>query len=230
MDIYLIDESKNYKFHFPVNPLNSLSLSKEKRYITADILDFGEVDITQKGEKIREISFNSLFPFEYDESYCREMYLDKPLNCKKLMESWQEVEQPLRLIITDIDVNELVSISKFTCEFVAGELEDIYFNITFRTKREIKIETVNNSGINSYSGGLQDNRPSQETKFKDGDKVKVTASALNVRSTPQIKEDNVIGTLNKGQTVTVYRTEGQWLHTYYGNHGGYVHMDYIVKV
>ncbi|MGN2371940.1 SH3 domain-containing protein [Clostridium cagae] len=229
MDIYLIDEAKNYKFHFPVNPLNSLSLSKEKRYITADILDFGEVDITQKGEKIREISFNSLFPAEYDESYCREMYLDKPLNSKKLIEDWQDIEQPLRLIITDIDVNELVSISKFTYEFVAGELEDIYFNITFRTNREIKIETITSTSTNSYSGGLQDNRLSQESKFKDGDKAKVTASALNVRSGPGTEND-IIGTLYKGQIVTAYRVEGQWLHTYYGDHGGYVHMDYIVKV
>ncbi len=228
MDIYLIDEAKNYKFHFPVNPLNSLSLLKEKRYITADILDFGEVDITQKGEKIREINFNSLFPSEYDESYCREMYLDKPLNSKKLIESWQDIEQPLRLIITDIDVNELVSISKFTYEFVAGELEDIYFSITFRTNREIKIETVNNTSVNSYSGGLQDNRNTQSATYNAGDKIKVTASALNVREGPGTNY-NILGSVSKGTSLEVYRVSGNWADVYWGNHGGYICLDYVTK-
>lgn len=228
MDIYLIDEAKNYKFHFPVNPLNSLSLSKEKRYITADILDFGEVDINQKGEKIREISFNSLFPKEYDESYCREMYLDKPLNSKKLIESWQNIEQPLRLIITDIDINELVIISKFTTEFIAGELEDIYFNITFRTNREIKIETVNNTSVNSYSGGLQDNRNTQSATYNVGDKIKVTASALNVREGPGTNY-NILGSVSKGTSLEVYRVSGNWADVYWGNHGGYICLDYVTK-
>ncbi|NFI95070.1 SH3 domain-containing protein [Clostridium botulinum] len=228
MDIYLIDEAKNYKFNFPVNPLNSLSLSKEKRYITADILDFGEVDINQKGEKIREISFNSLFPKEYDESYCREMYLDTPLNSKKLIEGWQDIEQPLRLIITDIDVNELVSISKFTYEFVAGELEDIYFNITFRTSREIKIETVNNTSVNSYSGGLQDNRNTQSATYNAGDKVKVTASALNVRNGHGTNY-NILGSVSKGTSLEIYRVSGNWADVYWGNHGGYICLDYVTK-
>ncbi|NFO40778.1 SH3 domain-containing protein [Clostridium botulinum] len=228
MDIYLIDEAKNYKFHFPVNPLNSLSLLKEKRYITADILDFGEVDITQKGEKIREINFNSLFPSEYDESYCREMYLDKPLNSKKLIESWQNIEQPLRLIITDIDINELVIISKFTTEFIAGELEDIYFNITFRTNREIKIETVNNTSVNSYSGGLQDNRNTQSATYNAGDKIKVTASALNVREGPGTNY-NILGSVSKGTSLEVYRVSGNWADVYWGNHGGYICLDYVTK-
>ncbi|HBJ2623615.1 UNVERIFIED_ORG: ligand-binding protein SH3 [Clostridium botulinum] len=228
MDIYLIDEAKNYKFHFPVNPLNSLSLSKEKRYISCDILDFGEVDINQKGEKIREISFNSLFPKEYDESYCREMYLDTPLNSKKLIEDWQDIEQPLRLIITDIDVNELVSISKFTYEFVAGELEDIYFSITFRTNREIKIETVNNTSVNSYSGGLQDNRNTQSATYNAGDKIKVTASALNVREGPGTNY-NILGSVSKGTSLEVYRVSGNWADVYWGNHGGYICLDYVTK-
>ncbi|MBN1058536.1 SH3 domain-containing protein [Clostridium botulinum] len=228
MDIYLIDEAKNYKFHFPVNPLNSLSLSKEKRYISCDILDFGEVDINQKGEKIREISFNSLFPKEYDESYCREMYLDTPLNSKKLIEGWQDIEQSLRLIITNIDVNELVSISKFTYEFVAGELEDIYFNITFRTNREIKIETVNNTSVNSYSGGLQDNRNTQSATYNAGDKVKVTASALNVRNGPGTNY-NILGSVSKGTSLEIYRVSGNWADVYWGNHGGYICLDYVTK-
>lgn len=66
MDVYLKDESKSYTLQFPVNPLDKISNPKEKKYITADIINFGEVDISQKGSKIREISFNSLFPKEYD--------------------------------------------------------------------------------------------------------------------------------------------------------------------
>lgn len=57
MDVYLKDESKNYTLQFPVNPLDKLSNPKEKKYITADIIDFGEVDISQKGKQNKRSKF-----------------------------------------------------------------------------------------------------------------------------------------------------------------------------
>lgn len=228
MDVYLKDESKNYTLQFPVNPLDKLSNPKEKKYITADIIDFGEVDISQKGSKIREISFNSLFPKEYD-SYCRYVPNMLPIDYVNTIRFWIDADIPVRLIITDLNINELVNISKFEPEVRGGEADAIYFSITFRTYRELKIETVNNSS-SSYSGGLQDNRAdNNSSQYIDGDVVKVTARALNVRDGPGT-DNNIIGTVYNGEELTIFRQYGNWADTYWGDHGGYVCLDYVTKV
>ncbi|GAA0076199.1 hypothetical protein UT300005_05770 [Clostridium sp. CTA-5] len=222
MDVYLIDESKNYTFHFPVNPLDKIYIEKEKRFITVDILDFGEVDIAQNGKKVTEISFNTLFPKEYDSSYCRYSSIPLPSEAISLLEYWKDIEQPIRLIITDFNFNELVSISKFSQEERAGEIGDKYIAITFRSYSEIKIESVENTST------LQDNRSNQSSDFNSEDTVKVTASALNVRSGPGTSYD-ILGSVSNGTTLRIYSVDGNWADVYWGNHGGYICLDYVVK-
>jgi hypothetical protein len=226
LDVYLIDESKNYTIQFPVNPLNKLSNPKEKRYTTADIIDFGEVDISQNGSKIIEISFDSFFPKEYD-TYCQYTAISTPQEYINVIQFWMDSDTHVRLIITDLNINELVNISKFAPEVRSGEIGDIYFSITFRTYRELKIETVNDSS--NYSGGLQNNRSNTySNEYKDGDKVKVTASALNVRKGCGTSYE-VIGCVSKETVLTIYRQQGNWADCYYGNHGGCICLDYVTR-
>jgi hypothetical protein len=226
LDVYLIDESTNYTFQFPVNPLDKISKQKEKRFITADVIDIGEVDISQKGSKIIEINFNSFFPLEYD-SFCRFVSIMKPSEYVEKIESWINNDVHLRLIITDLNINELVNISKFTPEVRGGEVEDVYFSITFRTYKELKIETVNNTA-NTNIGGLDDNRETKTSNFSPDDIVTVTASALNVRDGPGTDKD-ILGSVYKGDTLTLYRIQGNWADTYWGDHGGWVCLDYVTK-
>ncbi|AEB76454.1 N-acetylmuramoyl-L-alanine amidase [Clostridium botulinum] len=55
----------------------------------------------------------------------------------------------------------------------------------------------------------------------------VTASVLNVRSGPGT-DYRVIGQLNKGTKVKIYKDKGNgWYDIYFGNHGGYVYKNYI---
>lgn len=49
-------------------------------------------------------------------------------------------------------------------------------------------------------------------------------SGLRVRETPG---GAVIGTLPNGERIKLCRIEGDWILTYFGNSGGYVHKDYI---
>lgn len=226
MDVYLIDEAKNITFQFPVNPLSELSKPKEKKFITADIIDFGEVDISDKGKKITEISFNSFFPLYYD-SYCRYTALAKPLDSSDKIQGWIDSDTTLRLLITDFNINELVKISKFTPQIKGGEVGDIYFSISFRTFRELKIQTVNNATTVNL-GGLENNRATQKSEFAAGDIVTVTASALNVRSGPG-KDEDIIGSVFKGDKLEIYRIHGNWADCYWGNHGCWIDLDYVTK-
>ncbi|CZR96790.1 MULTISPECIES: hypothetical protein [Clostridioides] len=49
IDIYLKNEKEKIDFDFPVNPQDSLSIKKEKRFETVDIVNLGEFDIKKEG-------------------------------------------------------------------------------------------------------------------------------------------------------------------------------------
>lgn len=227
LDVYLIDELKRYTFRFPVNPLNKLSLEKSKKYTSVDILDFGEVDIAEKGEKITEISFSTLLPKKYDKSFCKYTNIQSPMETIKLLEYWKDVENPVRLIITDFGFNDLVFISKLAQEERSGEPGDKYIDISFRKFREAKITIYQSSDGSNSNPQLQDNRADNNSnQYKDGDVVTVTASVLNVRDGPAASY-NVLGTVSNGEKLTIFRQYGNWADTYWGNSGGYVCLDYV---
>lgn len=229
LDVYLIDESKNYTFHFPVNPLDKLSIPKERKFTTVDIIDFGESDIPDKGKKITEISFSTFFPKEYDPSFCRYVNIPTPESAVKLFEYWLDVENPLRLIITDVGFNGLVTLAKFIPEERAGEPGDKYIDLSFREFRDAKIGIYQSSVNSSSTAQLQDNRADSSTSdYQDGDTVKVTASALNVREGPGTNY-NIIGTVYNGEKLTVFRQYDNWADCYWGNHGGFICLDYVTK-
>ncbi|HBG3391879.1 TPA: LysM peptidoglycan-binding domain-containing protein [Clostridioides difficile] len=166
IDIYLKNEKEKIDFHFPVNPFDSLSIKKEKRFETVDIVNLGEFDIKKEGEKIREISFKTFLPFQYDASYCRYSELKNPIEVVAMLEKWVDQAEPLRLIITGFGYNGLVTISSFSNAQTAGREEDRDIEITFRTYRELKIETLKKETKSNTKTDLKDNRPNTQTKSK----------------------------------------------------------------
>ncbi|MFA3991278.1 LysM peptidoglycan-binding domain-containing protein [Clostridioides difficile] len=166
IDIYLKNEKEKIDFHFPVTPLDSLSIKKEKRFETVDIVNLGEFDIKKEGEKIREISFKTFLPFQYDASYCRYSELKNPIEVVATLEKWVDQAEPLRLIITGFGYNGLVTISSFSNTQTAGREEDRDIEITFRTYRELKIETLKKDTKSNTKTDLKDNRPNTQTKSK----------------------------------------------------------------
>ncbi|HBF2674536.1 TPA: LysM peptidoglycan-binding domain-containing protein [Clostridioides difficile] len=166
IDIYLKNEKEKIDFHFPVTPFDSLSIKKEKRFETVDIVNLGEFDIKKEGEKIREISFKTFLPFQYDASYCRYSELKNPIEVVAMLEKWVDQAEPLRLIITGFGYNGLVTISSFSNTQTAGREEDRDIEITFRTYRELKIETLKKDTKSNTKTDLKDNRPNTQTKSK----------------------------------------------------------------
>ncbi|HIH2840119.1 TPA: LysM peptidoglycan-binding domain-containing protein [Clostridioides difficile] len=166
IDIYLKNEKEKIDFHFPVTPLDSLSIKKEKRFETVDIVNLGEFDIKKEGEKIREISFKTFLPFQYDVSYCRYSELKNPTETVAMLEKWVDQAEPLRLIMTGFGYNGLVTISSFSNTQTAGREEDRDIEITFRTYRELKIETLKKETKSNAKTDLKDNRPNTQSSSK----------------------------------------------------------------
>lgn len=53
------------------------------------------------------------------------------------------------------------------------------------------------------------------------------ANDLRIRSTPEIKDGNIIGKLMKGDPVKIGFRRGNWWNIFYGDYGGWVSADYI---
>ncbi|WP_304341649.1 LysM peptidoglycan-binding domain-containing protein [Metaclostridioides mangenotii] len=159
INVYLFDIVETKTFQFPVNPIDSLKLKYESRIETVDILDIGEVDIFKDGESIQEINFNTILPFDYSAPYYKAGVVVEPETALSELKKWAKDKKILRLMISDMNLNEQVIISKLEHERRAGEERDIYIDITFRTNRELKVKEIKKE-TQSNNAGLTNNRPS----------------------------------------------------------------------
>ncbi len=151
MDIFLIDPAGG-QLRLPVNPIE-IQIRCEKNFETVNILNIGEIDFPN-GEKVKEITFSSFLPAEYDSSYCRYPDIPDPQEAMNQLTAWTMGSKPVRLLITDTPINVLVQISAHTSMFKGGEPGDIYYDLTCRTWREVKVRTtaeqfkpVNSAGV-----------------------------------------------------------------------------------
>lgn len=139
MDFYLLDPA-GPELRLPVNP-SEVNIRHEKKYETINIINMGEVDFPQ-GEKVKEITFSSFFPNEYDPSYCNYSNIPNPDKAMNMLDKWTNSQEPVRLIITETNINLLVLISAHYPSFKGEDPGDIYFDLTCRTWRDVNIKRV----------------------------------------------------------------------------------------
>lgn len=152
MDIYLIDQN-GPELHIPVNP-GELTFRRDKLYETINILNLGEVDFPT-GEKLQEINFSSFFPAHYD-SYCRYSNLPNPNEAMDLLDTWTKERTQVRLLITETSINQLVIISANMGIIKGGEPGDIYYDLSCREWKEIKVRTTKDAAVPGVAAA---NRP-----------------------------------------------------------------------
>lgn len=151
MDFYLIDPA-GIELHLPVNP-EEVNIRREKAIDTVNIINIGEVDFPV-GEKVKEVTFSSFFPAEYDSSYCRYPDIPDPQEAMNQLTAWTVGKKPVRLLITDTIINVLVLVTAHTTTFKGGEPGDVYFELTCRTWREVKVRTAAEAATPAMSPGV----------------------------------------------------------------------------
>lgn len=162
MDFYLLDPA-GPQLHLPVNP-EEVTIRREKRYETVEIVNLGEVDFPT-GEKLTEISFSSFFPAEYDPSYCRYPDLPDPQEAMQQLTAWMISRKPVRLIITETVHNVLVLVTAHTTNYKGGEPGDVYYELTCRLWREVKVRTAAEiAAPTAASPGIAQQRPRPDVK------------------------------------------------------------------
>lgn len=133
MQVYIIAEGET--FQFPVNPF-SISEDGKKMFETFDIMYKGEVDYpSKKAKAIKTLSMNVLLPEEY-EPYCNYENIPKPAEVMEKLEKWSNSEEPVRLIITEYNFNELVHLSSYPVNTDASDVGARRVDLSFRIVNE----------------------------------------------------------------------------------------------
>lgn len=129
------------KLIFPVNP--------PSYKVSGGGTGFNDITVVKKGEatvigdsKLRDVTFSSFFPRDYDPSYCNYTNIPEPWEAVRMIERWRKTKWPVRLIITEANINMPVTIRQFDYEERGGEPGDIYFDIALKEYKFIVIRQV----------------------------------------------------------------------------------------
>lgn len=134
---FSLTDGKGKKFQFPVNP-EEVTISRQKGFDTTTILSYGEFDFPQ-GEKVKEISFSSFFPKEYNPAYCTYKDIPDPQEAMNTLNGFLLSKNPLRFIITETALNVPVIVASHNSIFRGGEYGDVNFDLSLRTWSDMKV-------------------------------------------------------------------------------------------
>lgn len=121
----------------PVPPAE-FTIQKSQGNETTKIETIGEINLIGK-ENLSNISLSSFFPAQ-KYNFVNAKNLLKPYEYTKIINSFRTSGKPVRLLVTDSDINDFFTIESF--EY--GERDgsgDVYFSITLKQYKYVKITT-----------------------------------------------------------------------------------------
>jgi hypothetical protein len=140
IEFWLINGST--RLRLPVNP-PSLKYTSPFGYEEVTVAGLGETsNIGYRGQK--EFTIETFWPKKYNPIYCSYSGFISPNTFVSKMESWRNARKPIRFLVTGIGgANCKVTIRDFTIDAEKfGSPGDIYFSLTLKEYREIKIKHV----------------------------------------------------------------------------------------
>ena len=131
----------NKTLRFPVLP-EKIQVKSPGKNESATVLELGEINIIRK-KGLREISWSCFFP-AHDAPYVSARNLSAPIDYIEDIQEFRNKRKQAQFYIygTDLDINIPVSIDTFDYEERAGEVGDIYYNITLREWKKYKARGV----------------------------------------------------------------------------------------
>ena len=235
MEVYLTDIKNNYTFRFPVAPLNEIKIKTSKSLNSYKVIGYGAIEQPKEGEEITELSFTALIPKKYD-SYCKYSDLQLPQEVLSNFERMRDSMMPLKLLITDLNFNNYVLLTKLDPTIKFGESDDIYLDLTFHKYREPKIVIYQESNITQYDNklltdsGLIDNRNDiSYTDFKAGDICRVATNSVNIHDYYDVNY-NVFGYLKNGTIFKLVKVINGWGAVNIQGREGWINLDKIEKL
>jgi nucleoid-associated protein YgaU len=142
MEFWLTFNNKAESLQLPVPPAD-FTIKKGTAISVVNVNDFGELALIGK-EKLSSIEIATFFPAQFY-PFCQYRDFPNPYECVKMIESWRKSGKPLRLIITETDVNLACCIESFTYGEQDGT-RDVYFTLSLKEYRFIdQMQVATNS-------------------------------------------------------------------------------------
>lgn len=129
---FLLKQSKD-SLWLPVPP-PEFSIPRELNSDTFNVEEYGEISFIGK-RKLQTLNIKSFFPAK-EYYFCQYSDFPKPYDCADLISKWQDSMKPIRIIISETNINMECSIEKF--EY--GENDgtgDVNFELDLREYRRI---------------------------------------------------------------------------------------------
>lgn len=124
----------------PVSP-SSYEETNEQNVETFETVLGGEIAVIG-GSKLKKIRFGSFLP-KQNYPFLVTSFRD-PVGLKSLLQSWQESKKPLRLLISDTNINRMYSIQQI--EFRESDATgDIYYSMDLVEYRELNTPSEKNT-------------------------------------------------------------------------------------
>ncbi|WP_128893624.1 LysM peptidoglycan-binding domain-containing protein [Longirhabdus pacifica] len=146
MQIWLKQGDDNTAIQLPVNPA-SIQIKSSHTFNDVMLSQFGEFTVI--GDKqLKEYSFSSLFPRDYNETFCEYVLLKNPWDIVATIESWQHAKEPITFIVSKEgaaaaeQINVDATIRDFSYEERAGSPGDVYFSMTLKEYKTLQFEAV----------------------------------------------------------------------------------------
>ncbi|QOT13737.1 LysM peptidoglycan-binding domain-containing protein (plasmid) [Paenibacillus sp. JNUCC32] len=131
----------------PVNP-DTIAVASVHGYEDIEVSNLGEYTIIGNGRQ-KEFTLSSLFPRDYNASFCEHPRLLDPWEYVKTIERWQRSGKPVRYIVTNTPINIAVTIRNFEYEERGGEPGDIYYTLDLKEYTFIKVAKKGDPNANS---------------------------------------------------------------------------------
>lgn len=179
MEFWLSDNNNAARLQLPVNPAE-FTISKGNQNQTVNINAVGEINIIGK-PGLASISLASFFP-AHNYYFCQYQGFPSPYDCVQLIDSWKQSGKPIRLMITDADINMAMVIETFEYGEKAGS-RDVNFALALKEFRFLEIAALTPAVPAGPPGRVAAARPAnqempREYTVKPGDSLWMIAKRL----------------------------------------------------
>ncbi|WP_018752170.1 LysM peptidoglycan-binding domain-containing protein [Paenibacillus sanguinis] len=173
MEFWLSYNNNAERLQLPVNP-EEITIGNSSQTEVVNVSGIGEVAIIND-PVLKTFDFSSQFPSSWG-PYCAYKDIPDPKAAAATISRWKATGKPIRFLVTETTWNFAVTIEDYTYREVAGDVGTIYFDLSLREYKFIKIRKLETkttaAGTTSASVSSASARPSE----------RVTPATYTVRS------------------------------------------------